>query len=210
VKRANLALPLACCATLAHADPPRADHEQRAAYIAGLIEAIRATDAATLVNTTKYIQVVERNKCQAPEQSLRINCMLTAATRNCTQPEGPERDRCYRVSDVIATNRLSEQFFLPKDDRLDIMGKHTDYRHVLVRELHRRHAILVGEFALSKHFPGARADAAAVGAGIEAFCRESAGTRDLSWQYCVAAIVWFVGTDGGVVPARAGETEPAK
>jgi hypothetical protein len=197
VTRALIAL--ACCAALAHADPPRADHEQRAAYITGLIEAIRATDAATLVNTTKYIQVVERNKCQAPEQCLRINCMLTAAARNCTQPEGPERDRCYRISDVIASNRLSEQFFLPKDVRLDIMGKHTDYRLALFRELHRRHAILVAEFALSKFFPGARADAAAVAAGIEAFCRESAGTRDLSWQYCVAAIVWFVGTDGGVV-----------
>jgi hypothetical protein len=125
--------------------------------------------------------------------------MLTAATRNCTQPAGPERDRCYRVSDVIATNRLSEHFFLPKDVRLDIMGKHSDYRLALARELHRRHSILVGEYAMSRYFPGARAGTAALATGIEAFCRESAGTRDLSWQYCAGAIVWYVGTDGGIV-----------
>jgi hypothetical protein len=79
------------------------------------------------------------------------------------------------------------------------MNKQRDYRTALARELVRRHALLVAEFAMSRHFPGSRADSTALAVGIDGYCREIAGTRDLSWQHCVAAVVWFIGTDGGTV-----------
>jgi hypothetical protein len=121
---------------------------------------------------------------------------VTAAVRNCTQGEPAARDQCRRVSDVIATNRLSEPAFVPDDVRYQIMDSHRDYRAALGRELHRRYALLVSEFAMSRYFPGSNAGSAALGAGIEAYCRDVAATRALSWQYCTAAVVWFIGTDG--------------
>ena len=69
---------LALCG-VAHAAPRPA----RAAYIAELIEALRGMDHASLANTRKYIQVVERNKCQAPEMTLRVGCLLEAAGQYC-------------------------------------------------------------------------------------------------------------------------------
>ena len=36
----------------------------------------------------------------------------------------------------------------------------------------------------------------ALATGLERYCRDVAGTRELSWQYCVAAAVWFIATDG--------------
>jgi hypothetical protein len=199
-----LLLALAAWPLSARAQQPASGQDQRVAYVAGLVDAIRGSDPAMLVNTTKYIQVVERNKCQAPEQSLRVGCILEAASRNCRQATKELREQCLRASDVIVTNRLSERFFLPKDVRYQIVSKHRDYRTALARELVRRHAVLVAEFAMSRHFPGGRADSAALAAGIEGYCREIAGTRDLSWQYCAAAVVWFIGTDGGSVkePSR--------
>lgn len=179
---------------LAQADPPSA----RAAYVADLIEALRATDHAALANTRKYIQVIERNKCQAPEMTLRVDCLLEAAAQNCKQLQGDARERCQRASDVIATNQLSERVFVPNDVRFQLMSKQRDPRTAIARELHRRYALLVSEFAMSQHFPGPRADAKALAAGIDGFCSEVAGTRDLSWQYCVAAVVWFVATDGAL------------
>jgi hypothetical protein len=189
--------------------PPRAraespasdqwDQAQRVAYVASLLDAIRGSDPAMLINTARYIQVVERNKCQAPEQSLRVACILEAASRNCRQATKELREQCLRVSDVIATNRLSERLFLPKDVRYQIVSRQRDYRTALARELVRRHALLVAELAMSRHFPGGRADSAALAAGIEGYCRDIAGTRDLSWQHCVAAVVWFIGTDGAPV-----------
>jgi hypothetical protein len=172
------------------------DQPQRVAYVASLLEAIRGSDPAMLLNTTRYIQVVERNKCQAPEQSLRVGCILEAASRNCRQATKELREQCLRVSDVIVTNRLSEHLFLPKDVRYQIVSRQRDYRTALARELLRRHALLVAELAMSRHFPGGRADGLALAAGIEGHCRDIAGTRNLSWQHCAAAVVWFIGTDG--------------
>jgi hypothetical protein len=188
---------LALCG-VAHAEPPPA----RAAYIADLIEAIRGSDRAMLANTRKYIQLVERNKCQAHEMSLRVGCLLEAAGQNCKQLPGDARERCRRASDVIATNLLAERVFVPNDVRYQIMSKQRDARTAIVRELHRRHAALVAELAMSEFFPGLRAGATALATGIDAFCTGVAGTRDLSWQYCVAAIVWFVASDGATEDKR--------
>lgn len=182
---------LALCG-VAHAEPRPA----RAAYIAELIEALRGMDRASLANTHKYIQVVERNKCQAPEMTLRVGCLLEAAGQNCKPLAGDARERCRRASDVIATNLLAERVFVPDDVRYQIMTRQRDARVAIARELHRRYAALVAELAMSEFFPGPRADTAALAAGIDGFCSEVAGTRDLSWQYCVAAIVWFVASDG--------------
>ena len=188
---------LALCG-VAHAEPRPA----RAAYIAELIEALRGMDRASLANTRKYIQVVERNKCQAPEMTLRVGCLLEAAGQNCKPLAGDARERCRRASDVIATNLLAERVFVPDDVRYQIMTRQRDARAAIARELHRRHAALVAELAMSEFFPGPRADTAALAAGIDGFCTDVAGTRDLSWQYCVSAIVWFVASDGATEDPR--------
>ena len=169
---------------------------QRASYVAGLLDAVAATPQAALANTSNYIYVVERNKCQAPDESLHVGCVVTAAVRNCAQGDAAARDQCRQVSDVIATNRLGESAFVPEDVRYQIMDSHRDYRAALGRELHRRFALLVAEFSMSPHFPGSAADHAALATGLTRYCRDVAGTRELAWQYCVAAAVWFIGTDG--------------
>jgi hypothetical protein len=198
VRAALVAFALCAGATRSHAEPAPA----RAAYIAELIEALRTIDHATLVNTRKYIQIVERNKCQAPEMTLRVGCLLEAASQNCKQLPGDARERCRRASDVIATNLLAERVFVPNDVRYEIMSKQRDARAAIARELHRRYAALVAELAMSDGFPGPRAGPAALATAIDGFCTEVAGSRDLSWQYCVAAIVWFVARDGATEDVR--------
>jgi len=188
---------LALCGVV-HAEPPPA----RAAYIAELLEALRGMDRTSLANTRKYIQVVERNKCQAPEMTLRVGCLLEAAGQNCKQLPGDARERCRRASDVIATNLLAERVFVPDDVRYQLVTRQRDARSAIARELHRRRAALVAELAMSEFFPGPRAGTAALATGIDGFCTDVAGTRDLSWQYCVAAIVWFVASDGAPEEAR--------
>src|SRR5207237_8610644 len=131
-------------------------------------------------NTAKYIEVIERNKCQAPEQSLRVGCLIEAAKTNCRP--SPDKDRCTRISDVIMTNRLAQEHFVPKDLRYTIMNKFKDYRTEVARELHRRYAMLVSELVMSRHFPGSAAPSAALAAGLDGYCTGVSGTRALSWQ----------------------------
>ena len=197
MRAALVVLALCAGAARSHADRPA-----RGAYIADLIDAIRGIDHATLANTRKYLQIVERNKCQAPEMTLRVGCLLEAAAQNCKQLAGDVRERCRRASDVIATNLLAERVFVPNDVRYQIMSKQRDARAAIARELHRRHAALVDELAMSEFFPGPRADTAALATSIDRFCTDVAGTRDLSWQYCVSAIVWFVARDGALEETR--------
>ncbi len=190
------AISVALCAAVAAAPADPIGSRQRAQYVAGLVEAMRGSDYTTLVDTTKYIRAAERNDCQASEQSLRVGCLVEAAAVNCRQAQGAVRDRCPRVSDIIMTNLLSEEAFIPRDVRLQIMNKHQDPRAALARELERRYAMLVTEFAMSDHFPGSTAPAPALAAGLDRFCRDTADTQNLSWQYCVAAVLWVIGTEG--------------
>ncbi len=173
MRTAVVVLALVLCG-VARAEPRSA----RAAYIADLIDAIRGIDHATLANTRKYIQIVERNKCQAPEMTLRVGCLLEAAGQNCKQLPDDARERCRRASDVIATNLLAERVFVPNDVRYQIMSKQRDARSAIARERHRRYAALGAELAMSEFFPGPRADTAARATGIDGFCTDVAGTRD--------------------------------
>jgi hypothetical protein len=193
VKRALLVLLIPL---VAHANKPTTPQQDRVLYVAGLIDAIRATPATQLADTARYLAAVERNKCQAPEQSVRVGCILEAAAQSCGGAAPDARDRCHKVSDVIAANRLGAAVFVPRDKRFELMSKYHDSKKALDRELRAQYALRVAEFVLSKHFPGSGANSEGLAAGIEAYCRDVADTRDLSWQYCVAAVVWFVATDG--------------
>lgn len=189
------------CAT-AHGDAPGSPgRAERVAYIAGLLDAIAATPPAALASASSSIYTVERNKCQAPDNSLRVGCLVAAVARSCAHGDRAERDQCSRVSDVIVTNRLGENAFISDDIRYQLMDSRRDYRTALARELRQRYAILVAELSMSPQFPGSAAGSTALATSIEAYCRALSGTRALPWQSCVAALVWFIASEErGVKP----------
>lgn len=173
--------------------------ESRAQYITQTLAALRETPDQTLRNLYKYIHVVERNGCRAPTESLRLNCMLEAARRNCKQPDATARERCDRTSDVMVINRLGEPELIPKQVAHAIMARQSDYRPLLLDELRDRYAELVTELSMvsgeHEHF----ADAAKLSVAIDAYCVNHAPARNLTWQQCTAAIVWFIGTNGRAI-----------
>jgi len=189
-----IAMLVVLAAAAAHGDTPST--RERASYITSLLDTLATTDGPLRTAMSNYIYTVDRNKCQAPVESLHVGCLRAATQRYC-QAHFRDVARCTRLADVIVTNRLSEPWFVPTDVRYALMEKHRDYRAALERELRQHHAIVVTELAMSRHFPGSGASNAALATGIEAFCREQASLRDMSWQYCVAAIVWFIASEGG-------------
>jgi hypothetical protein len=76
------------------------------------------------------------------------------------------------------------------------MKRARDYRTEIRRDLLRRYAALVADLSMSRHFPGGRADDRALAAGVDSYCREAPDRHGLSWQTCVAAIVWSIATGG--------------
>ena len=171
-----------------------APNAERRATIRDTIEALRSMAEQERLDTYNYIYAVERNQCQAPLRSLKIDCLLEAARRNCRQRRGLARRRCRLVSDTIVANRFSEPRFLSRSTRYRIMKEHRNYRAELLAELRRRYARLATGLYLE--FPvSADAPTADLAASIDAYCLQIAGQRRrLSWSHCVAAVVWFIGT----------------
>ena len=168
--------------------------ESRTQYIAQALAALRDTPDEALRNLYKYIHVVERNGCRAPTESLRLDCMLEAARRNCKQPDATARERCDRISDVMVINRLGEEDFIPKRVAHKIMEGQSDYRGALLDELRDQYAELVTELSTVSGEAQQLADAGKLPKAIDAYCVSHAPARNLTWQQCTAAIVWFIGT----------------
>lgn len=190
-RAAAIVVAAALLAPASHAGERAYDQSARVRYIAAALAAIRASSPEALAGTYRYLEGVERSQCKAPLHSLEINCILEAARQSCARRDEAERQRCHRVSDVIADVHLGAEQLLTREVRLAIMREHTEYRPVLERELRRRHAALVIEMTM-KTPPSPGGDALA--AAIDGYCRAVAGTRELSWQHCAAAIIWFIGT----------------
>ena len=77
-----------------------------------------------------------------------------------------------------------------------IMKQHKSYRRALARELRRRYAALVTELSMTTLRSTRTPTDNALAVAIDDYCRDVAGTRDLAWQHCTAAVVWFIGTTG--------------
>ncbi|MCG8423751.1 MAG: hypothetical protein MJE77_38125 [Proteobacteria bacterium] len=189
-----LSLAIVCGATALAGAQNVYQRDQRVQYIAEAIEALHTVDKKTIADIYSYLYVAERNQCQAPLRSLKVECLLVAARRNCEQRRGEQRKHCHRISDVIVSNRLSERYFISRSTRYRIMQEHKDYRSGLLGELQRRYAALVTELRLSTHLAEGKLRGPQLASAIDEYCLNVSGTRKLSWQHCTAAVIWFIGT----------------
>ncbi len=174
---------------------PDADYtsENRINYVQQMLDAFGKSNQNMLKNIRNYIQAVDNNRCRSAYADLKTRCLLDAAETNCRQRSGRDNQRnCRLISDVMVANKLGEKEFLDTQTRYRIMKKNKKFRPAIRNELRRRYAELVTEFGLSRFYepnPGGLA------AGIDGYCRHITHKRGLSWQYCISAIVWFIGTN---------------
>lgn len=160
----------------------------RIAYLGAQLEAIRATGAADLATLADEIYQGGRSKCQTASTRLRIACLIELGREVCALRPGT---RCMLIADVIVTNLLGENQFVDREARFEIMSAADDFRPALVHELRARYAALVTEMVVSREL----AAAPDLNAGIDRFCIAYGHARELPWQRCVAAIIWYVGTE---------------
>lgn len=179
----------------ARADKGVYDQEARVAYIRDTLQAVIKAGPETLKDTYSYIDVMDRNQCRSAFHRLWVDCLIQVAKRNCRGRKlRTARHSCGLYSDVVVTNKLSEKHFVSSDEKYKIMKEHRNYRRELRKELRRRYARLATEFQLSGHASCKHDDNQCLAGGVDGFCFAYADTRNLSWQHCVAALTWFVGT----------------
>jgi len=169
----------------------------RVQRVALSIEAIKNTKPAQLEDTYKYLSVMKRNKCRSSLERLQVQCLIKKAHRYCTGITKSQRRYCMMYADVITVNQLSESAFITDAQRYLIMKNHRNYRARLRQELNRQYSALATAFVASPQYVCDADNLPCLAEGIDQFCFEYGEGQNLSWQHCVSALVWIIGTSPG-------------
>jgi hypothetical protein len=170
--------------------------KNRVAYITGVLRAFSETAIHNIYNTYSYINVVENNNCRSSLSDLRTECLLSYARKNCNETTSAElRDNCELYSDVIVVNKLSEKAFLDRTERYRLLkNTNDDFRTAMASRLQQKYSRIVTHFSLTDGSDCNNNDFACLAKGLDQFCLDYTNTQSLSWQHCVSASLWFIGT----------------
>ena len=170
--------------------------ENRIAYISKVIQAFSETSMHNISNTYSYINVVENNNCRSSSSDLGTQCLVSYAKKNCIEAgNAASRENCELYSDVIVVNKQSENIFVKRSERYRML-KNTDddFRTAMATRLQQKYARIVAHFSLTEASECDEDDFECLAEGLDQFCLDYTNTQSLSWQHCMSASLWFIGT----------------
>ena len=170
--------------------------QNRQAYIASVLRAFGETSMLDISNTYEYISVAERNHCRSSLSDLRTDCLLSYARKNCATADNAESlSSCELYSDVIVVNKLSTKSFINRTERYRMLtNKKSDFREAMTNRLQQKYARIVTQFSMTDAADCRDTDFNCLSRGLDQFCLDYANTQSLSWQHCIGASLWFIGT----------------
>lgn len=170
--------------------------ENRVLYIEKALKAFQETKLQNIINTYRYINVVERNNCRSTLSDLKVECLLSFARKNCsTYDEQQSKENCELYSDIMIVNKLSESVFIKRSERYRVTrNTKEDFRTALTNRLQQKYGKLVTHFYLTNWSECDKEDLSCLAKGLDQFCLDYTNAKSLSWQYCTSASLWFIGT----------------
>jgi hypothetical protein len=181
--------------SICYASEPYLDNN-RVAYISSILQAFSKTKLQDIFNAYRYISVVDNNNCRSNLSDLRVECLLSFANQNCKEMSSAElKGRCELYSDIIIVNKLSEKAFIDRTERYRILkNAGYDHRTAIANRLQQKYARIVTQFSLTEAAKCDDNDFECLAKGLDQFCLDYTNSQSLSWQYCVSATLWFIGT----------------
>lgn len=170
--------------------------DNRVAYVENVLQAFRQTKLQKIFNTFSYINAVEKNNCRSTLSDLKVQCLLSFARKNCSAAGSARlQEICELYSDIIVVNKLSEHVFISRSERYHLTrNSNLDFRTVLTNRLRQKYGKLVTQYTLTSWSDCKKDDLKCVAAGLDQFCLDYTNSNSLSWQYCMSASLWFIGT----------------
>lgn len=170
--------------------------KRREDYIVKVLETFDLTNPEYIRNTYSYIGIVDQNNCKSSLSNLRVQCLMDFSAQNCRELKDSKAIRdCEYYSDIIIVNKLSENIFVSRSERYRMMKNASeDFRTVMANRLMQKYSRVVTEFSLSEFSSCRNKNFNCLAKGIDRFCLDFTNKQSLSWQYCMSAIVWFIGT----------------
>lgn len=170
--------------------------QNRLAYISKVLQAFSETEINKILNTYSHINVIENNNCRSSSSDLKVECLLSYARNSCDELPGTRmKDNCELYSDIIVVNKLSEKTFVSRTERYRMLKNTSyDFRTAMSNRLQQKYSRIVTEFFLSKESDCDDKDFKCLAKALDHFCLDYTNTKSLSWQYCMSASIWFIGT----------------
>lgn len=181
--------------THSYADEPYLQ-KNRIDYISKVLQAFADTPVTSVLNTYRYMNVIETNNCRSSLSDLKVQCLLNYAKENCKEMRNARsRASCELYSDIIIVNKLSEKTFVNRTERYRMLRNSSyDYRTAMTNRLQQKYSRIVTDFYLRKGADCDDEDFGCLARGLDQFCLDYTNTHSLSWQYCMSATLWFIGT----------------
>lgn len=171
----------------------------RIEYLSKALKAVYQAGVPELEQTYNQMVFWDRTRCSSPIERLRISCHMESITRWCQQPN-KNRSGCPLYSDILLINKLGEERLISSRERYELMRVAKNYRQQMRQELTQLYATLALNLYLSERLDCDLGTISCLATGIDQFCMDYNNRHGLSWQYCAAGIIWFVGTTTGAKP----------
>lgn len=160
----------------------------RAARVARQLQALETTPEQTRESLRHQLLGRARASCGANVSLPPLACLEAEADKTCS-PRA-DQTRCLLIADLVWVNYLARDEWLGPNRRRSIIERGGDVRAALEAATQRAYARLAADFAL-----GGKGQ---LPAAIDGYCLEGrAKVRVLPWNRCVAALVWYIGTNAG-------------
>jgi hypothetical protein len=169
--------------------------EQRTQYINRVFRAFEKAGYKIAPNAQEFLRTQSQYSCAAQTEQLKIQCLIQQATANCSTFRGGDTGSCELISDVIVSNIIEERSFIDRDELTKILSSEHSSRSQLMTAINGRYARLTADFLSATKGQCINPNAPCFAQQIDRFCNDRANTKKVSWQGCVGALIWFIGSN---------------
>lgn len=164
--------------------------ESRNLYIQNALKYFGSSSREEKTQLYIDLSLAERETCRSPYENLMLNCLKDTAAKNCKTRQ--DHQKCNVISDIILVNKLNEKAFVSEAERLKIAGSTNNYGVEFGKLLLRKYAVLSTDFLLYSKNNCEEGQSECLSKEINRFCGNRADSKNMSWQACVSALIWFI------------------
>jgi hypothetical protein len=162
-----------------------------------VLEAFSNSKLDRVLNTQGYLRNSNRYGCSSDITQLRIQCLMEVAKQQCQSYPKAEQENCLLYSDIIVSNLMELDLFIPKRDLFRIYRNSVGVKDPTKEALRRRYAIHAVQF-INESKQCEASDLKCLAAEIDKFCLKQTTQKKQSYQGCTSSLVWFYSTQRGL------------
>jgi hypothetical protein len=142
-----------------------------------------------------YITLLNNGSCAASTDSLKLSCLIESAKNSCYEfKKKKNREKCLLYSDIIITNKMSEEIFISRSERFKMMRTSSNLIEAERKKRNHIYSNILTAYYLSDSFDCYDGqDSICHAKQVDHFCSTWGINKGMAWHHCTASIVWFIG-----------------